>query len=310
MSKVAIQGNASGTGVFTIASPNSNTDRTLTLPDEAGTVLTRAAGSPDNSVVVDASGNVGVATSSPGSYSSRLVAVSQSGGAAQSLDAPSGTNTSINWYNNGTAKWATQVLTTGEFRWFDFTASATRLTLDSSGNLLVGKTVSTSTVNGFALTSGGTLYATSNGDTAEFYRKTSSSGDGVFLTKSDVGGTHNLVGAAYANGTFAAVSDATKKKNVEDARSYLNDVMQVRVVKYNWITDEDETPKELGWIAQEVEQVFPGMVNEMGGSKLLKKEVFLPMLMKCIQELKAINDAQAQTIESLTARVVALEGGV
>jgi len=182
-----------------------------------------------------------------------------------------------------------------------------KLAIDSSGNLLVGKTVSTSTVNGFALTSGGTLYVTSNGDTAEFYRKTSSSGDGVFLTKSDVGGTHNLVGAAYANGTFAAVSDATKKKNVEDARSYLNDVMQVRVVKYNWITDEDETPKELGWVAQEVEQVFPGMVNEMGGSKLLKKEVFLPMLMKCVQELKAINDAQAQTIESLTARVSALE---
>ena len=40
MSKVAISGNASGTGTFTIASPNSNTDRTLTLPDEAGTVLT------------------------------------------------------------------------------------------------------------------------------------------------------------------------------------------------------------------------------------------------------------------------------
>jgi len=40
MSKVAIQGNASGTGTFTIAAPNSNTDRSLTLPDEAGTVLT------------------------------------------------------------------------------------------------------------------------------------------------------------------------------------------------------------------------------------------------------------------------------
>ena len=40
MSKVAITGNASGTGVFTVASPNSNTDRTLTLPDESGTVLT------------------------------------------------------------------------------------------------------------------------------------------------------------------------------------------------------------------------------------------------------------------------------
>jgi hypothetical protein len=40
MSKVAITGNASGTGTFTIAAPNSNTDRTLTLPDSAGTIAT------------------------------------------------------------------------------------------------------------------------------------------------------------------------------------------------------------------------------------------------------------------------------
>ena len=44
MSKIALSPNASGTGVFTIASPNGNTDRTLTLPDEAGTVLTSASG--------------------------------------------------------------------------------------------------------------------------------------------------------------------------------------------------------------------------------------------------------------------------
>jgi len=43
MSKVAIQGNASGTGTFTIAAPNSNNNQTLTLPDEAGTVLTSAS---------------------------------------------------------------------------------------------------------------------------------------------------------------------------------------------------------------------------------------------------------------------------
>ena len=47
MAKVKIEGNASGTGTFTIAAPNSNTDRTLTLPDEAGTVLT-SAGVPSN----------------------------------------------------------------------------------------------------------------------------------------------------------------------------------------------------------------------------------------------------------------------
>ena len=40
MSKIALTPNASGSGTFTIAAPNSNTDRTLTLPDEAGTVVT------------------------------------------------------------------------------------------------------------------------------------------------------------------------------------------------------------------------------------------------------------------------------
>ena len=43
MSKIALTPNASGSGTFTIASPNSNTDRVLTLPDEAGTVLTSAS---------------------------------------------------------------------------------------------------------------------------------------------------------------------------------------------------------------------------------------------------------------------------
>ena len=43
MSKVQLQGNVSGTGIFTIASPNSNTDRTLTLPDNTGTILTSAS---------------------------------------------------------------------------------------------------------------------------------------------------------------------------------------------------------------------------------------------------------------------------
>jgi hypothetical protein len=43
MSRIALSGNASGTGTFTIASPNSNTDRTLTLPDNTGTVLTTAS---------------------------------------------------------------------------------------------------------------------------------------------------------------------------------------------------------------------------------------------------------------------------
>ena len=54
MSKVKIQGNASGTGVLTITAPNTSTDRTITLPDSTGTIL-------DNTSTLDAtklSGNL------------------------------------------------------------------------------------------------------------------------------------------------------------------------------------------------------------------------------------------------------------
>jgi hypothetical protein len=54
MSKVKIQGNASGTGVLTISAPNTSTDRTITLPDSTGTIL-------DNTSTLDAtklSGNL------------------------------------------------------------------------------------------------------------------------------------------------------------------------------------------------------------------------------------------------------------
>jgi hypothetical protein len=40
MSRIALDGNAGGTGTFTITSPNSNNNRTLTLPDSSGTMLT------------------------------------------------------------------------------------------------------------------------------------------------------------------------------------------------------------------------------------------------------------------------------
>jgi len=43
MSKIKLEGNASGTGTLTISAPNTNTDRTLTLPDGAGEILTDAS---------------------------------------------------------------------------------------------------------------------------------------------------------------------------------------------------------------------------------------------------------------------------
>ena len=49
MSLLAVQGGATGTGTVTLLAPITNTDRTLTLPDATGTVLTTAtAGVPVN----------------------------------------------------------------------------------------------------------------------------------------------------------------------------------------------------------------------------------------------------------------------
>ena len=40
MSKIALEGNASGTGTFTLAAPNTNTNYTITLPQSSGTLAT------------------------------------------------------------------------------------------------------------------------------------------------------------------------------------------------------------------------------------------------------------------------------
>jgi hypothetical protein len=105
MSKISIEGNALGTGTFTIAAPNSNTSYTLTLPESTGTMVVTggaqtiefAAGTVSapsitttgdtntgiyfpaadtiafaeggaEAMRIDSSGNVGVGTTSPSTY--------------------------------------------------------------------------------------------------------------------------------------------------------------------------------------------------------------------------------------------------
>jgi hypothetical protein len=56
MSKIALTPSATGTGVFTISSPATNTDRTLTLPDEAGSIVVNTATGIDVTGTVVADG--------------------------------------------------------------------------------------------------------------------------------------------------------------------------------------------------------------------------------------------------------------
>jgi hypothetical protein len=104
------------------------------------------------------------------------------------------------------------------------------------------------------------------------------------------------------NGATGGTSDGRLKKNITTARDgYLEDLGKIRIVKYNWNEQPEGTPKELGWIAQEVEQVFPQMISTDAetGYKSVKYSVFVPLLIKAVQELKAIVDAQTVEINTL-----------
>ena len=111
----------------------------------------------------------------------------------------------------------------------------------------------------------------------------------------------------FTNGTVGTPSDIRLKKNVETTRDgYLSDIANLRVVKYHWKTQEDTEPKELGLIAQEVEEIFPGLIHTEGEGdeevKEIKRSVIPYMLLKALQEASA-------KIETLEAKIAALEAG-
>ena len=69
VSKVKIQGNASGTGVLTLEAPNTNTDRTITLPDEditlGGGVDGIVSTANATAITIDSSERVGIGHPTP-----------------------------------------------------------------------------------------------------------------------------------------------------------------------------------------------------------------------------------------------------
>ena len=131
------------------------------------------------------------------------------------------------------------------------------------------------------------------------------------------------------NNSYGAISDIKLKENIEDATPKLDDLMKVKVRNYNLIGDDK---KQIGVIAQELEEVFPAMIdesedfeevevpqldeegnevlNEEGevvtekqrvskgtSTKSVKYSVFVPMLIKAVQELKTEIDSLKNQIK-------------
>ena len=88
------------------------------------------------------------------------------------------------------------------------------------------------------------------------------------------------------NNSYGSTSDATIKENIVDATDKLSDLKQVKVRNFNLIGESD---KQIGMIAQELESIFPSLVfeDEETEKKAIKYSVFVPILIKAIQELTA-----------------------
>jgi hypothetical protein len=200
------------------------------------------------------------------------------------------------------------------------------MTLDASGNLYVGTTTAFSArVNA--------LQTASNLAAGYFINTSSPTGQGVVASYTYAAASGSAIGFIlgsgngsavtannlfiYTNGnvvntnnSYGAISDIKLKENIVDASPKLDDLCKVKVRNYTLISDESKT-KQLGVIAQELEEIFPSLIetqadkdvdgNDLGTTtKQVKYSVFVPMLIKALQEQQAM-------IDELKAKVAALE---
>ena len=185
----------------------------------------------------------------------------------------------------------------------------TAMTLDASGNLLVGTTsgdarlyvVSSSTNNNT-----GTLYALNTNTTADacvaaFATATNSTATSNVLIKFGINSYSNGSGQINANGSgaaaFGSFSDRRLKENIVDLPSQLNNICALRPVEFDYIESEGGG-HQIGFIAQEMQEVYPDAVGERGDGMLTVTgwDKTAARLVAAIQEQQAI-------IEQLKARL-------
>jgi hypothetical protein len=195
-----------------------------------------------------------------------------------------------------TNRWAINLVGTAgseSLRFYDVNAATTRMTLDASGNLLVGFTSNPNTARAYfrydTLTTQPVINSASVvAASTSWSHFIGQSGNGSSITTSNIFiyGNGNI---QNVNGVYGTISDLRLKENISDARNYLTDLLKLRVVKYSLKEEASSVANKLGFIAQEVEQVFPAMVDTdpNDGNKGIKTSVLIPMLVKAIQELSA-----------------------
>jgi hypothetical protein len=107
---------------------------------------------------------------------------------------------------------------------------------------------------------------------------------------------------------YGGTSDIKLKENIEPASSQWSDVKSIELVNYNFIGDDI---RQLGVIAQQVETISPGLVDETkdkdsdgNETGTVTKSVKYSVLY--LKAVKALQEAM-ERIETLEAKVAALE---
>lgn len=162
-----------------------------------------------------------------------------------------------------------------------------RMRIDSSGNLLVGKTTASGTTVGPELLANGQINsATADLDNLNIYNTTAAAYR--FYV--------NAAGTVFAtNTTISAISDQRLKENVQDLDAGLDKIMALKPRKFDWKSGKGKDIKgDRGFIAQEFGQVFPDLIDEWKdpaseGEEPYKsvRQDLIPVLVKAIQELNA-----------------------
>jgi hypothetical protein len=113
-----------------------------------------------------------------------------------------------------------------------------------------------------------------------------------------------VAGSAYSTVGWSA-SDERWKKNITQIEDSLDKVSQLQGVTYEWRVDEYPDQgftegKQIGLIAQDVEQVIPEIVHTNNdGYKSISYERLTAVLVEAIKELKAENEALRQEIQQI-----------
>jgi hypothetical protein len=107
-------------------------------------------------------------------------------------------------------------------------------------------------------------------------------GTNIFVRSGPSGGVVLGGGAT----SWAGVSDARRKKNVELLEYGLNEILALTPIRFDYLDDESEDSKRLGFIAQDVQTIIP---EAIGGSEesfyTLSPTELIPAMVNAIQAL-------------------------